>query len=29
LITENTKHFDIIPGVKKVTITPDELKKKM
>ncbi len=29
LLTENKKHFDIIPGVEKAAITPAELKKKI
>jgi predicted nucleic acid-binding protein len=29
LLTENKKHFDIIPGVEKAAITPTELMKKM
>lgn len=29
LLTENKKHFDIIPGVEKAAITPAGLKKKM
>jgi len=29
LLTGNKKHFDIIPGVEKVAITPAELKMKM
>ena len=28
LLTENKKHFDIIPGVEEAAITPAELKKK-
>ena len=28
-IIENKKHFDIIPGVEKATVTPAELKNKM
>ncbi len=29
LLTQNKRHFDIIPGVEKAAITPAELKKKM
>ncbi len=29
LLTENKKHFDIIPGVEKAAVTPTELMKKM
>ena len=29
LLTENKKHFDIIPGVEKAAINPAELKKRM
>jgi predicted nucleic acid-binding protein len=29
MLTGNKKHFDIIPGLEKVAVTPAELKKKM